>query len=63
LIRIVEYARFQQHLKQEALNIVIRLEAIFHGDKRFEFRRTVFRIAVEVVVVYTTSPVCMESSM
>lgn len=31
-------------------------EAIFRGEKRFEFRRTIFRRAVDVVVVYTTSP-------
>lgn len=32
-------------------------EAIFRGEKRFEFRRAIFRKPVEVVVVYTTSPV------
>jgi predicted transcriptional regulator len=32
-------------------------EAIFRGEKRFEFRRVIFRKPVEVVVVYTTSPV------
>lgn len=31
-------------------------EAIFRGEKRFEFRRAIFRKAVDVVVVYTTSP-------
>lgn len=31
--------------------------AIFRGDKRFEFRRAIFRREVDVVVVYTTSPV------
>ena len=34
-------------------------EAIFQGQKRFEFRRTKFKRVVDVVVVYTTSPVCM----
>jgi predicted transcriptional regulator len=34
-------------------------EAIFRGDKRFEFRRAIFRKEVEVVVVYITSPVSM----
>lgn len=34
-------------------------EAIFSGRKRFEFRRTIFRSSVEVVVVYITSPVSM----
>jgi predicted transcriptional regulator len=33
-------------------------DAIFRGEKRFEFRRTIFRQPVTVVVVYTTSPVC-----
>jgi predicted transcriptional regulator len=31
-------------------------EAIFRGEKRFEFRRAIFRKTVDVVVVYTTSP-------
>jgi predicted transcriptional regulator len=31
-------------------------EAIFRGEKRFEFRRAIFRKAVDVVIVYTTSP-------
>jgi predicted transcriptional regulator len=33
-------------------------EAIFRGEKRFEFRRAIFRRKVDVVVVYITSPVC-----
>ena len=32
-------------------------EAIFSGEKRFEFRRVVFRQPVDVVVVYATSSV------
>ncbi|MCC6588313.1 MAG: ASCH domain-containing protein [Bryobacterales bacterium] len=32
-------------------------EAIFAGTKRYEFRRTVFRQDVRVVVVYITNPV------
>jgi len=32
-------------------------EAIFRGEKRFEFRRVIFRQTVKVVVIYTTSPV------
>lgn len=32
-------------------------DAIFRGDKRFEFRRAIFRRPVNVVVVYTTSPI------
>ena len=32
-------------------------DAIFRGEKRFEFRRAIFRRPVAVVVVYTTSPV------
>ena len=32
-------------------------EAIFRGEKRFEFRRAIFRKPVAVVVVYTSSPV------
>jgi len=32
-------------------------DAIFSGEKRFEFRRTIFRRPVQVVVVYITSPV------
>ena len=31
-------------------------EAIFRGEKRFEFRRAIFRKAVDIVVVYITSP-------
>jgi predicted transcriptional regulator len=34
-------------------------EAIFRGEKRFEFRRAIFRKPVAVVVVYTTSPVAL----
>src|SRR6185312_2248498 len=34
-------------------------EAIFRGEKRFEFRRAIFRKAVDVVVVYITSPTCL----
>ncbi len=34
-------------------------EAIFGGQKRYEFRRTIFRRDVRVVVVYITSPVSM----
>jgi predicted transcriptional regulator len=32
-------------------------DAIFRGEKRFEFRRAIFRKPVGVVVVYITSPV------
>jgi predicted transcriptional regulator len=32
-------------------------EAIFRGEKQFEFRRVIFRRPVKVVVLYTTSPV------
>jgi predicted transcriptional regulator len=32
-------------------------EKIFRGEKRFEFRRSIFRRPVKVVVVYITSPV------
>lgn len=32
-------------------------EAIFCGDKRYEFRKVGFRRPVDVVVVYVTSPV------
>src|SRR6202050_1248336 len=31
-------------------------EAIFRGEKRFEFRRAICRKSVDVVVVYITSP-------
>jgi len=31
-------------------------DAIFGGEKRFEFRRAIFRKDVDVVVVYITSP-------
>ena len=34
-------------------------EAIFRGEKRFEFRRTIFRKPVDTVVVYVTSPTCL----
>src|SRR6266699_800415 len=33
--------------------------AILQGEKRFEFRRAIFRKAVDVVVVYITSPTCL----
>jgi predicted transcriptional regulator len=33
-------------------------DAIFRGEKLFEFRRSVFRKAVDVVIVYVTSPTC-----
>jgi predicted transcriptional regulator len=33
-------------------------EAIFRGEKLFEFRRAIFRKSVDVVVVYITSPTC-----
>jgi predicted transcriptional regulator len=32
-------------------------EAIFSGTKRFEFRRSIFKHDIKVVVVYITSPV------
>jgi predicted transcriptional regulator len=32
-------------------------EAIFSGKKRFEFRRSIFKHDIRVVVVYITSPV------
>jgi len=32
-------------------------DAIFSGEKRFEFRRTTFKKKVDVVVVYSTSPI------
>ncbi|MGA2328720.1 MAG: ASCH domain-containing protein [Bryobacteraceae bacterium] len=31
--------------------------AIFRGDKRFEFRRSIFRQSVDIVVVYITNPI------
>jgi predicted transcriptional regulator len=34
-------------------------DAIFRGEKRFEFRRAIFRKTVDVVVVYITSPTCL----
>jgi predicted transcriptional regulator len=34
-------------------------EAIFSGAKRFEFRRSIFRANIEVVIVYITSPVAL----
>lgn len=33
-------------------------EAIFRGEKRFEFRRSIFRKPVDKVIVYVTSPTC-----
>src|SRR5579863_5538369 len=33
-------------------------DAIFRGEKLFEFRRSIFRKAVDVVIVYVTSPTC-----
>jgi predicted transcriptional regulator len=32
-------------------------EAIFSGRKRFEFRRSIFRQDIRVVIVYITSPI------
>src|ERR1035438_9794199 len=32
-------------------------EAIFSGKKRFEFRRSIFRADIHVVIVYITNPV------
>jgi predicted transcriptional regulator len=32
--------------------------AIFRGEKRFEFRRAIFRQPVTKVIVYVTSPTC-----
>ena len=32
-------------------------EAIFSGKKRFEFRRSIFRADIQVVIVYITNPV------
>jgi predicted transcriptional regulator len=34
-------------------------DAIFRGDKRFEFRRAIFQRTVATVVVYTSSPVSL----
>ena len=34
------------------------VDAILSGDKRFEYRRNIFRRAVSVVLVYATAPVC-----
>lgn len=34
-------------------------EPIFRGEKRFEFRRAIFRKTVDVVIVYITSPTCL----
>lgn len=34
------------------------VEKIFSGQKRFEFRKTMFRQEVSCVVIYATSPVC-----
>lgn len=34
-------------------------DAIFHGDKRYEFRRSIFKQKVTRVVVYATAPVAM----
>lgn len=47
----------------ETLKILLSIrpqyaEAIFRGEKRFEFRRTIFRQPVDVVIVYVTRPVC-----
>ena len=33
-------------------------EQIFHGNKRYEYRRRIFKKDVESVLVYATSPVC-----
>ena len=33
-------------------------DAIFRGEKLFEFRRSIFRNSVNTVIVYITSPTC-----
>ena len=33
-------------------------EAIFSGEKKFEFRKTIFKENINEVFVYVTSPVC-----
>lgn len=33
-------------------------EEIFAGEKRFEYRRKIFKQSVESVLVYATSPIC-----
>ena len=60
--RQISSAKFSVSPKQTHALLSIRppyAEAIFRGDKRFEFRRTIFRKAVDVVLVYTTTPVCL----
>ena len=34
------------------------VERIFSGDKKFEFRRSIARRAVDKIVIYATRPVC-----
>lgn len=34
------------------------VERIFSGEKKFEFRRTVARRAVDKIVIYATRPIC-----
>ena len=53
--------RFSNFPKRTRALLSIRppyAEAIFCGEKRFEFRRTPFRQSVDIVIVYITSPVC-----
>ena len=33
-------------------------DEIFAGEKRFEYRRKMFKRSVESVLVYATSPIC-----
>ena len=52
----------QSCLSQKPIHALLSIkpkyaEAIFRGEKRFEFRRVIFRKPVDVVLVYSTSPV------
>ena len=37
-------------------------EEIFAGEKRFEYRRKIFKQSVDSVLVYATSPMCSSSA-
>src|ERR1017187_4446674 len=59
-LRKTSSARSSNSLKPTHALLSIRpvyAEAIFSGKKRFEFRRSIFRQDIKVVIVYITSPV------
>src|SRR4051794_36716731 len=57
---LINYLRYCPYPRPTPVLLSIRPEfasAIIRGEKRFEFRRCIFRRPVSVVVIYATSPV------